>query len=155
MTVTSQYVFRCDLCPFMTAGGKPVLDVHKKKFHGVRETMGHPCPKCPFKADSMEGLKNHLLKAHSTAPAMTRSDCQLCEFSCASEQALSRHMVDTHGVPESMANNKIKCHVCMEGFDSQPALQTHMWNLHNINSALNTSSSDLNIKISSVVGGMQ
>ena len=137
---------RCGLCPYKTTGGKPVLDVHKSKFHGVKGTKSHSCPKCPFKADSMEGLKNHLLKAHSSA---TSCRCQLCDVSCATDEELSRHMVDTHGVPHSMVNN-IKCHLCMEPADSQPALEAHMWNVHNINSPLNAS--NLNIKISSVVG---
>ena len=58
----------------------------------------HPCPKCPFNANTAEAVKGHLLKAHS----ISNQKCQLCDFVCSSVAEVSRHMVVTHGVPESM-----------------------------------------------------
>ena len=107
-----QKVFMCENCDY--SAPRRVLVITHMKSHGI-----HQCKRCKFRADSEEGLEEHLVTEHKD-----RSDCKFCKlcnrYVKCNEVPLEKHMEECQGrVP-------FRCPECSKEFQYESSLKCHV-----------------------------
>ena len=107
-----QKLFMCENCDY--SAPRRVLVITHMKSHGI-----HQCKRCKFRADSAEGLDEHLVMEHKD-----RSDCKFCKlcnrYVKCNEIPLEKHMEECQGrVP-------FKCPECSKEFQYESSLKCHV-----------------------------
>ena len=107
-----QKLFMCENCDY--SAPRRVLVITHMKSHGI-----HQCKRCKYRADSAEGLDEHLVMEHKD-----RSDCKFCKlcnrYVKCNEIPLEKHMEECQGrVP-------FKCPECNKEFQYESSLKCHV-----------------------------